>query len=712
MSKLEPTVALAADFLDAYAKIPRAQQRKVMNFVTKFRHDPFSPGINYEKINDAADPNFRSVRIDQDYRGIVLSPTQGNVYVLLWVDKHNDAYNWARRHACQIHPETGSLQLLETNTGTPAKPADVPAVPASPTPLFSLRERELLRLGVPEHQVELVAALRTEEELEAIEAQLPTEAFEALYLIAAGSNPQEIMQEYATQLQAVDTADFAAALHREQSQRSFCVVEDDKELESMLVAPLEKWRIFLHPSQRRLVSWNTNGAIRVLGGAGTGKTVVAMHRTRWLVRNVLSGHERKVLFTTFTANLAVDIKDNLRKICTPEEMERVEVVHIDAWVARFLKKNNYPHHIVYRGDQKYKKCWKLALDSKSAEVFLPDTFYEEEWDRVIVPQRITDQAQYFRAKRSGRGVALTRGQRAAIWPVFEEMRIQLHQRGLQCNEDATQDAADLLEGGNVYLPYDAVVIDEAQDMGPEVMRLARLLVPSKGNDLFIVGDAHQRIYRRKYTLSACGIEVRGRSRKLKINYRTTEETRRFATSVLEGQVIDDLDDGLDANSDYRSLIHGEAPVVRGFSGKDQEIEWLASEMRALHENGVDLKDICVVARTRALVDGYEKHLSERGFQCLRLSRKQPDNRLQDGIRLATMHRVKGLEFRYIFVVAANSGIIPLTQAFEASEDNTELRASELSERALFHVAATRAISRLAVSYFGEPSPFVMRNMPR
>ncbi|BCO31185.1 DNA helicase [Thiohalobacter sp. COW1] len=707
MNQLRPTVAISTDFLESYAKIPKSQQKKVMSFVTKFRNDPYSSGINYEKLNDAADPQFRSVRIDQDYRGIVMSPEQGNVYVLLWVAKHDDAYDWARRHTCEIHPETGSLQLIQATDADENQTHIEQKEKVDVAPLFSLRDRELLRLGVPEDKISVVKEIRTEDALERLEGKLPKEAFEALYLIAAGSDVQEILQEYSPTLeQKVDTTDFASALQREQSLRSFYVVEDDHELEAMLSAPLEKWRIFLHPSQRRLVNWSVNGPIRVLGGAGTGKTVVAMHRARWLVRNSLSAPDRKILFTTFTANLAVDIQENLRRICSAEDMDRIEVVHIDAWVSRFLKRHRYPHQIVYEGNDQYKKCWDIALDTKPSDPMLPKSFYNEEWDRVILPQRITDEKQYLRARRTGRGVPLTRAQRSAIWPVFEELQIQLHQRGLRTSEDATQDAADLLESGNASLPYDAVVVDEAQDMGPQVMRLIRLMVQKSKNDLFIVGDAHQRIYRRRYTLSACGIEVRGRSRRLKINYRTTEEIRRFATAMLEGMKVDDLDGGEDEKGGYRSLVHGDKPLVEGFGSQKEEQDWINVNISSLLEQGESLKDICIVARTNELLGTYESALRKNDISCIRMSRKVADNRSQDGVRLATMHRVKGLEFRHMMIVAANEGILPLKNAIEKSEDPTENRSSEFSERALFHVSATRAVRQLFVSYYGNPSKFI------
>jgi len=698
-----PRVAISEDFLTAFAVIPRAQQKKVTEFVTKFRHDPRSSGINYEKINDAGDKNFRSVRIDQDYRGVVLRPSEGNVHVLLWVAKHDEAYDWARRHQCRIHPDTGSLQLLNVTLLREQPEITGESKPEITAPLFSLRDRELARLGVPQELHEKVKHLATEDELEAMEENLPREAFEALYLHAAGTSLDEIMAEYGARDEPVDTNDFETALTNEQSRRRFYVVEGELELHEMLEAPLEKWRVFLHPSQRRLVERDWNGPVRVLGGAGTGKTVVAMHRARWLTANRVSGPGDKILFTTFTTNLAMDIEDNMRKICSASEMGRIEIINIDAWISRLLKRQNYPHTIVYDNNDKYRKAWELALQQTPVEPVLTDNFYREEWLRVILPQHIMDRDGYFRASRVGRGVPLTRKQRAAVWPVFEELRIQMHQEGLRTIEDATHDAIDIIQRNNITLPYQSVIIDEAQDMGSEVMTLLRKLVPAKENDIFIVGDGHQRIYRRRYTLSQYGIEIRGRGRKLRINYRTTEETRHMAVAVLENLPFDDLDGKDDSIGGYRSLLHGENPVIMNFKTMQEEGKWLINQIK---EIDTELVDTCIVARTQTLLDEYEKLLGNSEIPVVRLSRRQPDNRTRPGVRLATMHRVKGLEFKYIFIVSVNNDIIPLKYIIESASDITEKTDSEMLERALFHVSMTRAIRKLWISFYGKPSKYL------
>ncbi|MEY8252548.1 MAG: 3'-5' exonuclease, partial [Colwellia sp.] len=700
-------VAISQDFMMAFSQIPKKQQKKVMEFVTKFRHNPQSTGINYEKINDAKEKAYRSVRIDQDYRGIVLKPDSGNVFLLLWVDKHDDAYDWARRHACEVNAETGALQIFESSTVQSTAEIPPPPLIYAPTlkvvsesntanavstqPLFKLTDEQLIKLGLPYEVLPLVRAVRTEADLESIESRLPMTVFEPLYLIAAGSNWEDIEAEYVNTVEdLVDTNDIEAALTRPETQRFFHVIEDELELKEMLEAPLEHWRVFLHPSQRKLVNRHWNGPVRVLGGAGTGKTVVAMHRAKWLAQNIAKSSKQRILFTTFTANLAIDIQHNLRKICSSEELARIEVKHIDKWVSDYLKGRSYPHTIVYANSNKrYDEIWTQALQLTDPTIELPDSFYKEEWERIILPNRVSEKMEYFKVSRKGRGVALNRKQRSLIWPVFEELRTSMHQNGLRTFEDATLDAADEVMNSGQGLNYSSIVIDEGQDMGPEALTLIRKMVPEQANDIFIVGDGHQRIYRRKTAMSSCGIKIVGRSRKLKINYRTTEQTRKFAVSILEDIAIDDLDGNLDTSHDYRSLTQGDVPNIKEYSSLEAEAEGIANEIKTLKKSGIELKDICIVARINRQLDQISSMIITKGIETHKIDRKN-DNVNIDGVRLATMHRVKGLEFRYVFIVSANEGLIPLHYATSDTEDPVEARQRDLNERALLHVACTRA----------------------
>ncbi|MCP4688919.1 MAG: UvrD-helicase domain-containing protein, partial [Desulfobacterales bacterium] len=314
-------VAIASDFLTSFAKIPASRRNKVLQFVNKFRANPTSPKINYEKIVGAKDKNMRSVRIDKVYRGVMLKPGSGNVYLLLRVDHHDKAYAWAANRTCKIHPETGSLQVINVEEAAPDK---TPAPPEPAPTLFArFRDRQLTRLGVPGELMAAVRRIRDKEELDRCSERFPREVYEALYFLSEEIPYEEVirdLEEFAPVPERVDTEDFDAALDAADSKRRFHVVEEENELMEILNEPLEKWRVFLHPSQRYLALKPWKGPFRVLGGAGTGKTVVAMHRAKWLAGTRFTGEHDRILFTTFTRNLAADIRANLLKICSREEM--------------------------------------------------------------------------------------------------------------------------------------------------------------------------------------------------------------------------------------------------------------------------------------------------------------------------------------------------------------------------------------------------------
>ena len=532
-----------------------------------------------------------------------------------------------------------------------------------------------------------------------MQPRLPVEAYEALFLYLAGESYEDLVREREAPQEPVDTADFAAALSRDDSRGRFVVVEDELELEAMLNAPLERWRVFLHPSQRRLVERQWNGPTRVLGAAGTGKTVVAMHRARWLARN-LSGRGR-VLFITFTKNLAADIEHNLSAICKPEESARIDVTNLDRWVTRFLQGRRYEFRIGYGRNR---DAWQRALDLKSAELDVSDAFYDDEWEQVVQAHGVTTRDEYLRVSRVGRGSRLNRAARAQAWRVFEEYRTQLAERGVKEVDDAYRDAAALLQNDRGTLDYDAVIVDEAQDMGAQAYRLTRQIVPAGANDLFVVGDGHQRIYgRNKVVLGRCGIDVRGRSRKLRLNYRTTEETRCWAARLLAGRAIDDLDGGWDDDKGITSLTRGPAPLLKHFESRDEQSAFIIAYLQQIQTEDASLRGVCIVARTRRERDAISDTLTKHDLTYVALEAGAVDEAETEGVRLATMHRVKGLEFNRVVMASINADLVPLRVAIDARGDAVERESAETEERALVYVAATRAKKELLVLSYDEPS---------
>ncbi len=711
----KPVVAMSHDFLAQTAKLPTAVHTKVLKWAMLFQTDPTAPGINYETIQ-TRDPNLRSVRIDRDWRGIVHKPERGNVYTLLYVDHHDQAYAWAKNRKVAINRVTGAMQMVVLETvpvvgeSTPLDATVVPlvaSVGASQagasaqtiehwTRFDALSDHQLLALGVPEDWLERARRIASEGDLDGLQGSLPVEAYEGLFLVGAGDTVEQVISARETRVdREIDTSDFEAALLKPESQSRFVVVTDDAAMAAMLNAPLAQWRVFLHPMQHKLASGNRSGPVRVLGGAGTGKTVLAMHRAKWLAENATADGQ-KVLFTTFTKNLARDIEDNLKSLCSPRTMEKIEIKNLDAWVYAFLRARRYPHRIVYgrREDAGAKAAWNAALALRDSALDFPEAFYDEEFDQVVLAQGVTGRDEYRAARRTGRGVVLARSKRDALWPVFDEYRQQLGRRQLKEVDDAYRDAAALLDteaadaqskGIDAASAYASVVVDETQDFGPQALRLLRAMLPRSTNDLFFVGDGHQRIYpRNRAAMSKCGIDIRGRSKKLYLNYRTTAEIRNQAVALLEGVDIDDLDDGHDELRRYKSLSHGPKPQVIRLDGIDAAIEqtvailkaWRAGDTAVPADSGAAPKTSAVLVRTSNARAAIEQRCKAEGMSTVVIDKDQNGAAAPDAVRFATLHRAKGLEFDRVVVVGRR-------EALGDAEETAQ-------ERRLLYVALTRA----------------------
>jgi len=695
---LKPKVALSQDFLLQLAKLPVSVHSKVMKWAIQFQADPKSPAINYENINGARDANLKSVRLDRDWRGIVFKPTTGDVYVLLYVDHHDDAYRWAENRKLTINPVTGAMQLVnvenlahETTASAQGVAPSREATPAHATaaeptavqPLFAhLADRELMSLGVPAELLDTVRGINSESQLDAMQEKLPVEAYEGLFLIAAGDTVSEVVNDRETRVdKTIDTTDFATALATSESQSRFVVVHDDETMLAIMNAPLAQWRVFLHPTQHKLAMGDRSGAVRVLGGAGTGKTVLAMHRAKWLAEH-RTPLGQKVLFTTFTKNLAADIGQNLRTLCSSDTMSRLEVRNLDAWVSAFMRSRKLEHRIVYdRKQDAALQAWQAALAVKDSSLDLPENFYEQELEQVILAQGITTLDQYRTARRTGRGVILSRAKRDAVWPVFEEYRGQLASRKLKEVDDAYREVAAMVRSEQTSTrAYSSVVVDETQDFGPQALHLLRALIPAGNNDLFFVGDGHQRIYsRNKAAMSRCGIDIRGRSRKLYLNYRTTDEIRRQAVALLEGCEVDDLDDGHDETKRYKSLSHGPKPDVVAVDGLERAAQSaidFIGQWDAAQADGVSLT-FCVITSSEKTRESMAFQLQAAGRRCVSITAQSNHADAEGVIHLATMHRAKGLEFDCVVVVTPKSYLGEVVEQTEA-------------QRKLLYVALTRA----------------------
>ncbi|MDR2457032.1 MAG: UvrD-helicase domain-containing protein, partial [Clostridiales Family XIII bacterium] len=674
---MSKTLVLASTFMDAFASIPNQDQKKVNQFLNKFRNNPSSPSINYEKIIGAKDNKMRSVRITDDYRSIIAQ--YPDTYLLLWIDHHDNAYKWAKNRKCEINPTTKNVQLYQVSD-------QIPTTPQSEKLLFSdIQENDILALGVPQEQLKLVYNLVNFNDLINAKDAFPTDAYEYLNYLATGAGTLHEILDLINQQRKEDlifikesqdskikdvsskseittltndsVPDINTALSLPASQRDFHVIGSEIDLTRTLSVPLEKWRIFLHPHQQKSIQKNYSGPVRVLGGAGTGKTVVALHRAKWLANN--SEIKGKILFTTFTKNLAADINQNLRKICNSDELKRIDVINIDAFVSRFLRHEGYDFKLIYGQD--LTQIWADAVELYDSLKFKV-TFYQDEYSKVVAFNNAYSKQDYLKAPRIGRGTRLDRKKREEVWKVFEEYRKILQEKKVRDIETALFECM-LISEKNKHEPYySSIVVDEGQDFSMNAFRFLRSLAGSEhNNDIFIVGDTHQRIYKHKVVLGKCGINIVGRSSYLKLNYRTSEDTRKFAYAILKGLDFDDMDAGLD-NGVSESIRHSIPPVVKHFKNLDKELKFIITEIQELVNKGTEPKNICLVARTNNILNDYKDRFSKNGITFFEVKPNKVDDPKFEGVRLATMHRVKGLEFEYVFVVSANDRIIPLLSA--------------------------------------------------
>ncbi|NLN92812.1 MAG: UvrD-helicase domain-containing protein [Candidatus Hydrogenedens sp.] len=700
---MKPTVAISSDFLNAFSRIPRSQQRRVREFMERFRENPTSSGINYEKIHAVRDEKIRTVRISRDYRGIVLHPERGNVYILLWVDHHDEAMEWAGERVFDVNPTTGALQVVNVNAAEQMPEArKEESVSETAEALFThVSDRDLASVGVPAVLMPSVRALKNRNALYELEKHLPEESAEALRWLAEGFTAEEVREVTAgtAKVAAVNTNDFTAALKHPDSERRFVTINSQHDLTAILSAPLEKWRVFLHPAQKRMVEKRFNGPAKVTGGAGTGKTVVAMHRARYLVREVFTESTDRILVTTFTKNLAKDVKQNLKNLCG-DEFKRIEVVHLHDWAVKFMKMQGFSFQIATDDDRA--GCWNRAV-GYTGQIEWSLHFLRDEWEKVVQNNDLQTRQDYLKVRRVGRGKTLSRKDRAALWEVFEQYRDALKELGKVEWSDVIRQTRLYLEGKS-RLPYRAVVVDEAQDFFEEEWRLIRALVPENPNDLFIVGDAHQRIYGPSVVLGRCDINIRGRSHKLRINYRTTEQIKNWALALLHGIDVDDLDGGIDDQAGYTSLFNGPEPDIHFFHSLHEEKDFLVQHCRELLSHGRAEEDICVAARNaRMLKTEYQPVLQEAGFNTAILDKDSDGS--EPGVRLATMHRVKGLEFPCVILAGVNEGVIPY-QRKGIDDDPVAQQEHNVRERSLLFVAATRSRDSLTITSSGHASPFI------
>lgn len=724
-------------------KLDRAIVGAVYKFQHEFRKNPEAPGFDLKPLK--GHERLWSARVNREYRALLVR-LGGNDWLLVSVKHRGHVHRNLDRFAYGINQITGAieyvdLQVVEEDvlgaegSGERAqKPA--PEAAATDAPLFAAyTAKQLADLGVAEPLIPIALKLTTDDELLGLAEYAPRHTGEVLLRLRDGVPYQQVMDEVTAPVavaseelpKSAGGENWQAAADRSQA----VVITDDESLRGIIEeGDFGRWKVFLHPTQERLVGRTYSGPARVSGGPGTGKTIVALHRVKHLVAKLPPGHNKPVLFTTFNKNLAADLRTRLLSLGGPQLLARVDILHVDQLATRVVSEADPGNAKRRIDDTTALREWRQLL-VEAGESRWDAEFLCDEWNQVILGQAVASRSDYFRARRAGRGRSVSRADRAEIWQLAERYTQRLDVNGLETHRQVAERAAQLEMArqqkieerrrreeesggpGNIHAQsgtgawmryrYRHIVVDEAQDLGAAHWKMLRAMAPSESDDLFLVGDTHQRIYDNQVTLGSLGVNIRGRSAKLTLSYRTTREILGAAIGILEGTDFDDLDGGADDLAGYRSVLHGGRPSLRSADSWDKELDLVVEQVQAWHD--VPRESVAVCVPTNDMADEVVTRLARRGIMAAKIT--GDGARGVEGVHVGTMYRFKGLEYRCMIIAGVSEGLVPRS-AVDTWERTDRLRHRRELQRArsLLFVAATRARDALTISWNGEPSRFL------
>ncbi len=676
-------------FTDSLARLTGDEQKSVKTTAFDLQINPSSPGMSFHRLDRAKDKNFWSIRVTRDIRIIVHKSDTS--LLLCYVDHHDKAYDWAERRKLEAHPKTGAAQLVEIRETVKeifvqkyvqqqaTHPIDKPKLFAD------VKDEILLSYGVPTEWLKDVRGV-TEDTLLGLTDHLPSEAAEALLEYATGGTPT-----------LAPVLKIENPFSHPDAQRRFRTMHNVEELERALEFPWDRWAVFLHPGQRELIEREYSGPARVSGSAGTGKTVVALHRAVFLAR---SNPNVRVLLTTFSGILANALRVKLRRLISnePHLAERLEIHPINEVGVRLYKSNIGKPKIVSRSQVlDYIKKASSQVEHKFSPSFLIS-----EWEQVVDAWQLEKWEDYRDVKRLGRKTRLPEKQRQILWSIFNNVNDQL-------KKDSFLTYAGLFNKLSAFIsqenkrPFDYAVVDESQDISICHLRFFAALGGERPNALFFAGDVGQRIFQQPFSWRSLGVDIRGRSKTLNVNYRTSHQIRIQADQLL-APAVTDADGNIEERNKTVSVFNGPQPVVKTFPAINDESKFVGEWIASLQKEGLALHEIGVFVRSPNELD--------RAIQAMKIA-KAPYKVLDETVEaisgqvsISTMHLAKGLEFKAVVVMACDDEVIPSQERIETVTDDADLEEVYNTERHLLYVVCTRARDQLLVTGVEPSSEFL------
>ena len=679
---------IADTFTASLAKLTGEEQKSAKTTAFDLQLNPAQPGMNFHRVDGAKDKNFWSVRVGRGLR-LVVHKTASN-FLLCYVGEHDESYRWAERRRLERHPNTGAAQLVEIREVVRdiEVPRYVTAEPAA-SPVFSgVADDQLLDYGVPAEWLGEVKEVTDEDALLEVADHLPAEAAEALLALATGTTPERPARV------APDADPFA----HPDAQRRFRVMANQEELQGALEYPWEKWTVFLHPAQRQVVERSFSGPARVSGSAGTGKTIVALHRAVHLAR---AHPDARVLLTTFSTALANALRTRLMRLIAnePKIAERLEVGSMSE-VGRRLYQAHFGRPELVTEEQVRELLRGAA--SEAEEHKFSQHFLWTEWSRVVDAWQLVSWEQYRDVPRLGRKTRLAEPQRAVLWSIFSIVSAALDERGL-LTEPRLFGRLERRLPKLAHPPFEFCVVDEAQDIAVAELRFLAALGATRPDALFFAGDVGQRIFQTPFSWRAMGVDIRGRSQTLKVNYRTSHQIRRQADRLLPSETSD-VDGNTDRRSGTVSVFNGAEPVIRTLGSPDEECAVIAEWLDARKREGYAPHEIGIFVRSNAELERAAEAAGKAGFTTVDLAGHAGG--ASGSVAVGTMHLAKGLEFRAVAVAACDDEVLPWQTRIENVGDQADLDEVYTTERHLLYVACTRARDHLLVTGVDPASEFL------
>lgn len=695
-----PDVAYGKEWWPSLLTLAPADSHRVIGAVDKFIDNPDHPGLNLHPIKAPGSKGLHSFRASDDLR--VLLHKRGNTYLLLEAGHHDDVYDRAQRLAFIDNPHTGFIGVIEMTPGDVAPVARRAAIADdSPKPLDHWSDAELRESGLTDELIALVRTCCSEDDL----CSLPSEAFEVVCEIIDKTPEQwrnpPIDEEAEAEVRLRESlaqygvlAGFTRLLSADEAQR-------------VLNAPIEDWMVFLHPDQRAAVLRRYEGPARVRGSAGTGKTVVGLHRAAELARRYAG--EGQVLFTTFVKSLP-PVFEHLYGRIPGTHAGEVEFVGLDKLANTVCTEAGLRLRVdMQSSDAAFASAWKQCAGMATlVKAGVTKGYALEEIQYVVKGRGLSTIEQYLELERTGRRMPLSRALREAMWELFESYRVQLAARKVVDFADRIVAATEVAAGQPPR--YRAAIIDEAQDISLIGLLFVRAMVngntgADRSDGLLIVGDGAQKIYPGGYTLRQAGVEVRGRTTVLRVNYRNTREVIGAAMAVAGKGEVDDLgDEYRRADAEADATRSGVRPVLIQSANEAAELAAIAARIHAVVDDvNVGYGDIAVAAATNRLAEQVAGALKAAGLPVQLL--ENYDGQPSAAVKVGTHHRIKGLEFKQVFLPYLSANRFPVIPA--GVKDADERREHEERSLSQLFVALTRARDRLFVTCSGDPADAII-----